>query len=33
MYILYEIPPPPHLLPLEQDLTLLLGVRFVRVGE
>ena len=32
MYILYEIPPPP-LLPLEQDLTLLLGVRFVRVGE
>ena len=33
MYILYEIPPPPPPLPLEQDLTLLLSVRFVRVGE
>ena len=33
MYIFYEVPPPPLPVPLEQDLTPMLGVRFVPVGE
>lgn len=34
MYIFYEVPPPPPLpVPLEQDFSPMLGVRFVPVGE